>query len=55
MSDWIHALPIGWMAVLVIGSTWLIAAAIHWLVQRLAKGERGSSRRSHPECCRRSA
>lgn len=40
MSDWIHALPLGWMAVLVVGSTWLIAAAIHWLVQRLAVGER---------------
>jgi hypothetical protein len=28
MSDWIHALPLGWMA-----------AAIYWLVMSLAVGE----------------
>jgi hypothetical protein len=40
MSDWIHALPLGWMAVLIFGSTFLCAAAIHRLVQSLAVGER---------------
>ena len=41
MSDWIHALPLGWMATLVFGGTWLVAAAVHLLVQRFATGERG--------------
>jgi hypothetical protein len=40
MSDWIHALPLGWMAVLIFGGTFLCAAAIHRLVQVLAVGER---------------
>jgi hypothetical protein len=40
MSDWIHALPLGWMAVLIFGLTFLITAAIHWVVQSLAVGDR---------------
>jgi hypothetical protein len=40
MSDWIHALPLGWMATLIFGGTFLVAAAIHWLVQALARGDR---------------
>ena len=40
MSDWIHALPLGWMGVLIFGSTFLIAAVIHQVVQSLAVGER---------------
>lgn len=40
MSDWIHALPLGWMAVLIFGNTFLSAAVIHWVVQSLAAGER---------------
>jgi hypothetical protein len=40
MSDWIHALPLGWMAVLIFGSTFLSAAVIHRVVQSLAVGER---------------
>jgi len=40
MSDWIHALPLGWMAVLVFSLTFLITALIHWVVQRLAVGDR---------------
>ena len=39
MSDWIHALPLGWMAVVVFGGTYLGAAAIYWLVMSLAVGE----------------
>jgi hypothetical protein len=40
MSDWIHALPLGWMALLIFGSTFLIAAVIHRVVQSLAVGDR---------------
>src|SRR5262245_10112963 len=40
LSDWIHALPIGWMGLLVFGATFAGAAAIHELVQRMAQGER---------------
>ena len=42
MSDWIHALPVIWMAVVVFGGTYLVTAAIYWLVVvRLAVGDRG--------------
>jgi hypothetical protein len=40
MSDWIHALPVGWMAAVVVGGTYLGAAAIHALVMALAVGDR---------------
>jgi len=40
MSDWIHDLPVGWMAVVVFGGSYLGAAAIYWLVMTLAVGER---------------
>ena len=40
MSDWIHSLPVGWMAVVVFGGTFLGAAAIYLLVMVLAVGER---------------
>jgi len=40
MSDWIHALPLAWMAVLIFGMTFLVAAAIDRVVQSLAVGER---------------
>jgi hypothetical protein len=40
MSDWIHTFPVGWMAVVVFGGTYLGAAAIYSLVMALAVGER---------------
>jgi hypothetical protein len=40
MSDWIHALPLSWMALLIFGTAFLIAAVIHRLVQSLAVGDR---------------
>lgn len=40
MSDWIHELPLGWMALLVFGGTALGTTAIYWIVMRLATGER---------------
>jgi hypothetical protein len=43
MSDWLHNLPVIWMAVLIFGLTYLIAAAIYAVVMILAVGERGSS------------
>jgi hypothetical protein len=40
MSDWIHSLPVAWMAVVIFGGTYLGAAAIYLLVMALAVGER---------------
>ena len=40
MSDWLHNLPIVWMALVVFGFTYLLAAGICWLVTGLSKGER---------------
>src|SRR5262245_9461197 len=40
MSDWLHNLPILWMALVVFGFTYLLTAAIQGLVAVLAKGER---------------
>jgi hypothetical protein len=41
MSDWIHNLPVGWMAVVIFGATYLTTAVIYALVMALAVGERG--------------
>ena len=40
MSDWVHTLPVGWMAVVVFGATYLAAVGIYSLVMALAKGDR---------------
>ena len=40
MSDWLHNLPIYWMALVVFGFTYLLAVGIYGLVTALAKGER---------------
>jgi hypothetical protein len=40
MSDWIHALPLGWMTLLIFGGTFLSAAVIHLVVHALAIGDR---------------
>jgi Protein of unknown function (DUF4239) len=43
MSDWLHSLPVVWMALLVFGLTYSIAAAIYAIVTVLAAGERARS------------
>ena len=43
MSDWLHNLPLAWMALVVFGLTYLITLAIHGLVAALAVGERARS------------
>jgi len=40
VSDWIHALPLGWMALVVFGGTYLVTTAIYWVVMRLATEDR---------------
>jgi len=40
MIDWLHNLPLGWMALVVFVVTYLVAAGIYWLVMALAVGER---------------
>ena len=40
MADWLLNLPIFWMALLVFGFTYLLAAGICGFVTALAKGER---------------
>ena len=43
MSDWLHTLPVLWMALLVFGFTYLVTAAIYAVVATLAVGERARS------------
>jgi len=43
MSDWLHNLPVAWMALVVFGATYLGAAAIYAVVMGLAVGERARS------------
>src|SRR6266478_4951273 len=43
MSDWLHNLPVVWMALVVFGVTYLVTAAIYAVVMVLAVGERARS------------
>jgi uncharacterized MnhB-related membrane protein len=43
MNDWLHNLPIVWMALLVLGLTALVTAAIYVVVMVLSVGERARS------------
>ena len=38
--DWLHSLPLGWMALIVFVVTYLVAGGLYWLVMALAVGER---------------
>ena len=40
MSDWLHGLPVLWMAVVVFGATYLVTGVIYAVVNVLAAGER---------------
>ena len=40
MSDWLLNLPVLWMAVVVFAAIYLLAAAIYWVVTRLAVNDR---------------
>jgi hypothetical protein len=46
MSNWLHSLPVGWMAVVVLGGTYLATAGIYSLVMALAKGDRARAFKS---------
>ena len=43
MNDWLHNLPIVWMALLIFGLTALATAAIYVVVMGLSVGERAVS------------
>ena len=43
MNDWLHNLPVVWMAVIIFGFTYLVAAALYAVVSILAVGERARS------------
>jgi hypothetical protein len=43
MSDWLHNLPVAWMALLVFGITYLFTTAIYAVVTILSVGERARS------------
>jgi Protein of unknown function (DUF4239) len=43
MSDWLHNLPLFWMALVVFGGTYVAVAAIYWIVTVFAAGERARS------------
>jgi Protein of unknown function (DUF4239) len=40
MSNWLHNLPVVWMALAVFGATYLIAGSIYGIINVLAVGER---------------
>ena len=40
MLDWLHNLPVAWMAVVVFAAAYLVAGVIWWLVTMLASGRR---------------
>jgi hypothetical protein len=46
MSNWIHELPIWWMAVLVFGATYAAAGALCVIVRLLGRTERGRAARA---------
>jgi hypothetical protein len=46
MSDWLHNLPVAWMAFLVFAVMYLVAGIICWLVLALAVGERARAFKS---------
>ena len=46
MSDWLHNLPVPWMALIVFGFTYLLAAALFATVAKLATEERAKSFKS---------
>jgi Protein of unknown function (DUF4239) len=39
MNDWLHNLPLVWMALLIFGATYLVTAAIYYIVTAVAIGE----------------
>jgi hypothetical protein len=43
MNDWLHNLALVWMALLVFGLTYVVAAAIYAFINVLAVGERARS------------
>src|SRR5260370_22538516 len=43
MSDWLHNLLVPWMALVVFGFTYLLAAAIYTGIAMVAAGERAKS------------
>src|SRR5262245_3797011 len=43
MSDWLHGLPVLWMAILVFGFTYLVTAGIYAVIAAFAVGERARS------------
>jgi hypothetical protein len=43
MSDWLHSLPVVWMALIIFGFTYLVSAALYAVVAKLAVGERARS------------
>jgi Protein of unknown function (DUF4239) len=46
MSAWIHSLPVGWMAVLVFGATYVAAAALYAVARVLQRTELGRKARA---------
>jgi hypothetical protein len=40
MGDWLYNLPLAWMALVIFAATYGVAAAVYWIVTRLAVDER---------------
>jgi len=46
MNDWLHDLPVVWMAMLFFGATYIVTAIIYAAVVALATGERARAFKS---------
>src|SRR5215472_3948504 len=46
MNDWVHDLPVVWMAMLFFGATYIVTAIIYVAVVALATGERARAFKS---------
>jgi hypothetical protein len=40
VNDWLHDLPVPWMALVIFGFTFVLAGAIYAIVMALAVGEK---------------
>jgi len=46
MNDWLHELPVPWIAVVVLVAVSVLVAVVYFVVTRLAVGERGEAMQS---------
>ena len=51
MDDWLHNLPLMWMALVIFTIVYLAAGAIFAIIMLLARGERPTFSNASPPAC----